>query len=135
MANLDDGNLEGEGRGTVISRTEPEIVDVDVEELTLPDAVQKALKAGENVLVLTGENDEEYYFKRPKTMDINRFLGTSSKGKLAAAVRNLVFEQALSPSAEELRAEFREKPGRVVALNNALQTEIGLNEDYSVKKL
>lgn len=135
MTNFQEGNTDKAGEETAGSQADPEIVDVEFDALPLPDAVQKALADGENVLILTGENDEEYYFKRPKTMDINRFLGTSSKGKLAAAVRNLVFEQALFPSAEALRAEFRQKPGRVVALNNALQTEIGLNEDYSVKKL
>ena len=119
----------------VLNEDEVAVLLPEDELAQMPDAVKKAIEAGDEVLLLTGENDEEYYFKRPKTMDINRFLGTSSKGKLAAAVRNLVFEQAISPSADELRIEFRTKPGRVVALNNALQTEIGLNEDYAVKKL
>jgi hypothetical protein len=101
----------------------------------VPDAVKDAIEKGSTVLLLTGENDEEYYFKKPKQMDMNRFLGTSSKGKLAVAVKNLVFDMAIDPSAAELKSELKDKPGRVVALNNALQTEIGLNEDYTVKKL
>ena len=100
-----------------------------------PEEVLKAIEAGDTVLRLMDENDRPYYFKRPKPMDINRFLGTSSKGKLAVAVRNLVFEMAIYPAAEDLKNELKEKPGLVVAWNNALQTNIGLNEDFTVKKL
>jgi len=116
-------------------KTTEETTDVKSEESNLPEAVMAAREKGHTVLILTGENDEEYYFKRPATMDMNRFLAQSSKGKLAQAVKNLVFDMALAPSAAELKDQFRDKPGRVVALNNALQTEVGLNEDYTVKKL
>ena len=110
-------------------------LDVKFEDLNVPDAVKIALSKGTPVLVLTGENDEKYYFKKPGQPDMNRFLATSSKGKMAVAVNNLVYDMAIHPSAEDLKREFREKPGRVVALNNAIQTEIGLNEDFAVKKL
>ncbi len=102
---------------------------------SLPEAVQKAIDDGKTVLLLTGENDEEYYFKKPKQMDMNRFLATSSKGKLAVAVKNLIYDMAIDPDESDLKAQFKGKPGRMVALNNALQTEIGLNEDFTVKKL
>ncbi len=108
---------------------------VDVEKTDIPDAVRIEMEKGTAVLVLTGENEERYYFKKPGQVDMNRFLGTSSKGKLAMAVRNLVYDMAIHPGAEALKREFVGKPGRVIALNNALQTEIGLNEDYTVKKL
>ena len=101
----------------------------------IPETVKEAIEKGDTVLILTGENDEEYYFKKPKQVDMNRFLGTSSKGKLAVAVKNLVYDMAIDPSANDLKREFKDKPGRVVALNNALQAEIGLNEDFAVKKL
>jgi len=110
-------------------------IDVEYEKLNVPDAVKTALTKGWQVLILTGENDEDYYFKRPGQPDMNRFLATSSKGKLAVAVKNLVYDMAIHPSAEDLKREFKDKPGRVVALNNAIQTEIGLNEDFAVKKL
>lgn len=101
----------------------------------LPEAVQAAIDAGKTVLMLTGENDEAYYFEKPGQPDMNRFLATSGKGKLAQALKNLVFDKVIYPPADELQRQFRDKPGRIVALNNALQTEIGLNEDYGVKKL
>lgn len=110
-------------------------IPVEFEKLDLPDAVRAALERGETVLVLTGEDDREYYFKKPKQVDMNRFLGTSSKGKLAVAVKNLIYEVAIYPDASDLKLEFRDKPGRMIALNNALQAEIGLNEDFAVKKL
>lgn len=112
-----------------------ETTDTALANLNVPAAVKEAIEKGFTVLILTGENDEEYYFKRPATMDMNRFLAQSSKGKLATAVKNLVFDMAIAPSAADLKREFKDKPGRVVALNNALQTEVGLNEDYTVKKL
>ncbi|MCG8643343.1 MAG: hypothetical protein MI862_26690 [Desulfobacterales bacterium] len=101
----------------------------------LPKDVQEAIKNGDTVLQLTGENDEQYFFKKPKPVDMNRFLATSQKGKVAAAVKNLIYDLAIHPSPSDLKSEFRDKPGRMVALNNALQTEVGLNEDYAVKKL
>lgn len=101
----------------------------------LPKEVQDAVERGNTVLLLTGENDEYYYFKKPKSMDMNRFLATSQKGKVAAAVKNLIYDLAIYPAPSELKSEFRDKPGRMVALNNALQTEVGLNEDFAVKKL
>ena len=107
----------------------------DTTAVLRPEAVRAALAAGKTVLELTGENDEAYYFEKPGQQDMNRFLATSGKGKLAQAVKNLVFDKAIYPAADELQRQFRDKPGRIVALNNALQTEIGLNEDYAVKKL
>ncbi|MCP3942218.1 MAG: hypothetical protein GY710_12130 [Desulfobacteraceae bacterium] len=107
----------------------------DIEKLNVPDEVKQVLMIGATVLMLTGENDDQYYFKKPKPVDLNRFLATSSKGKLAAAVKNLIFELAVKPTSEELKTEFKDKPGRMIALNNALQGEIGLNEDFAVKKL
>ena len=101
----------------------------------LPNGVEEAQGKGYTVLVLTSEDDKEYYFKRPKQVDINRFLGTSSKGKLAVAVKNLVYDMAIHPPSDELKAELKDKPGLVVAWNNALQAEVGLNEDFTVKKL
>lgn len=100
----------------------------------LPKAVSEAKDAGNEILELTGE-DKTYYFTQPGKKDMERFLGTAAKGKLAMAAQNLVMEKALCPSAEELKLEFEAMPGRMVALNNALQTAIGLNEEFGVKKL
>lgn len=118
-----------------IGKDAGQVVCVENETPGVPEAVKAEIKKGTAVLSLTGENEEQYYFKKPGQVDMNRFLATSSKGKLAVAVRNLVYELAIHPSAEALKREFVGKPGRVIALNNALQTEIGLNEDYTVKKL
>ena len=109
--------------------------DVAIKKKNLPQEVQDAIEDGKIVLMLTGENDEQYYFKRPGPVDMNRFLGTSGKGKLAVAVKNMIFDMAIYPTGSDLKREFRDKPGRMIALNNALQTEIGLNEDFAVKKL
>lgn len=100
----------------------------------LPKAVIDAKNAGKEILELTGD-EQVYYFEKPGKKDLERFLGTAAKGKLAMAAQNLVIEKALAPSAEELKSEFEQFPGRMVALNNALQTVLGLNEEFSVKKL
>ena len=101
----------------------------------LPKAVQAAQTAGKTVLELTGDNDEKYYFEKPGAKDIERFIATATKGKATQAVRNLVTEKAIHPTGEELSAEFKENPGRMVALNSALQAAVGMNEDFTAKKL
>lgn len=101
----------------------------------LPQAVLDAQKAGKTILELTGEDDQKYYFEKPDSKDIERFIATATKGKPVQAVKNLVQEKALHPSREELATEFKENPGRMVALNTGLQASVGMNEDFSVKKL
>ena len=101
----------------------------------LPKAVTEAQAKGMTVLELTGDNDEKCYFQKPGTADINRFIATATKGKAAQAARNLVIEMAISPTGEEWSNEFKENPGRMVAINNALQGAVGMNEDFATKKL
>lgn len=100
----------------------------------LPQAVIDAQKAGKEILELTGE-EKTYYFIKPGKKDMERFIATAAKGKIAQAAQNLVLEMAIAPTGEELKVEFEQTPGRMVALNNALQTAIGLNEDFATKKL
>lgn len=102
---------------------------------TLPKAVTEAQAAGKTILTLTGDNDEKYYFEKPSAKDIERFIATATKGKAFQAVRNLVIEKAIAPSGDELVTEFAENPGRIVALNSALQSAVGMNEDFTTKKL
>ncbi len=102
---------------------------------TLPKAVTEAQAAGKIILELTGDDDQKYYFEKPGSKDIERFIATATKGKATQAVKQLVTEKAISPSGEELALEFKEKPGRMVALNTALQGAVGMNEDYAAKKL
>jgi hypothetical protein len=101
----------------------------------LPQAVQEAKAAGKTVLMLTGEDDRQLFFEKPGAKDIERFISTANKGKATQAVKNLVLEMAIHPPCDELAAEFRENPGRMVALNSALQASVGMNEDFVVKKL
>jgi len=102
---------------------------------TLPQAVQDAQTAGKTVLELIGDEERKYYFAKPGKKDIERFIGTATKGKAAMAARNLVIEMAIYPTGDELTREFEEKPGRMVALNNALQASVGMNEEFTAKKL
>jgi hypothetical protein len=101
----------------------------------LPQVVQEAVKAGKPVLQLTGEDDRQYFFLKPNKADMSRFIASTAKGKLVQAVNNLIMEKALYPAADELEKEFVDFPGRMVALNNELQAAIGMNEDFSTKKL
>jgi hypothetical protein len=101
----------------------------------LPQAVIDAQAAGKIILELTGDNEEKYYFEKPGAKDIERFIATATKGKATQAVRNLVIEKAIHPTGEDLALEFKEKPGRMVALNSALQASVGMNEDFTAKKL
>lgn len=102
---------------------------------TLPAAVEAAKTAGKTILELTGDDDQKYYFEKPNSKDIERFIATATKGKAAMACKNLVIEKAIHPSGDELSAEFKENPGRMVALNSALQASVGMNEDFATKKL
>jgi hypothetical protein len=101
----------------------------------LPKAVVEAQAKGITILELTGDDENKSYFQKPGTADINRFIATATKGKAAQASRNLVIEMAIHPSGEEWAKEFQENPGRMVAINNALQGAVGMNEDYTTKKL
>jgi len=101
----------------------------------MPPVVKEAMEKGVSVLELTGEDDRFYYFKKPGREDMNRYIATAAKGKPAQAVRNLVVELAIHPSGSDLAKEFEEKPGKMVALNSALQAEVGMNEEFASKKL
>lgn len=101
----------------------------------LPIQVQEAQTKGLSILVLEGENGELYYFVKPGREVMNRYIATAAKGKPAQAVYNLVTDQALYPTAEDLKKEFTENPGRMVALNSALQGSVGMNEEFNAKKL
>jgi hypothetical protein len=102
---------------------------------TLPQVVIDAQAAGRTVLELTGDGEEKYYFEKPGAKDIEQFIATATKGKATQAVRNLVIAKAIHPTGEELAVEFKENPGRMVALNSALQASVGMNEDFTAKKL
>lgn len=101
----------------------------------LPQAVTEAQGKGVVVVELTGEDDRKYYFQKPGKAEISAFITTATKGKAPLAVKNFVLTLAISPSAADLAKEFEEQPGRMVPLNSALQAEVGMNEDYSSKKL
>lgn len=106
----------------------------EIKEGALPKEVVDAKNQGP-VLKLTGEDGNVYYFKSPAKTDMNRYLSAAAKGKLASAVQNLVYDLAVHPNHEDLKRKFDGKPGLVVALNNALQNAVGLNEEFEVKKL
>lgn len=102
--------------------------------MKLPAAVVEAQGKCQQILELNLD-EKFYYFRKPGSPEMSRFMTTAAKGKIPLAVQGLVAELAIAPTAEELAAEFKEMPGRVVALSNALQGAVGLNEDYAVKKL
>ncbi len=104
-------------------------------KVVLPQPVIDAQTAGKTILELTGENEEKYYFEKPGRADIDRFISTATKGKATQAVKNLVVEKAVYPTGEALLIEFKDNPGRMVALNSALQAAVGMNEDFTTKKL
>ena len=109
--------------------------DIKSEEKTnLPKEVIEAKKQGA-VLELTGEDGEVFFFRPPGKIDMNRYLSAAAKGKLANAVQNLVFDLAVYPDSEVLKGRLEKKPGLMVALSNALQNAVGLNEEFEVKKL
>lgn len=101
----------------------------------LPQEVLDTQAAGKTVLELTGEDDKKYYFEKPNSADISNFISTATKGKAVQAVKNLVISKAIYPTGEQLAVEFKENPGRMVALNSPLQASVGMNEDFVTKKL
>ena len=107
----------------------------ETKETGLPKEVTEAIQRGVKIFELTGEDDEKYYLRKPGKSDINRYLAGAAQGKLANATTNLVYDLAIHPSRDELERQFKEMPGRMVALNNSVQTAIGMNEGYTVKKL
>ncbi len=106
-----------------------------VKKSSLPQKVQELTDKGIVVLELLGEDGQKYYFRKPGRQDLNRYLAGVQKQKLARATTDLVYDILVHPSREELERMFDDKPARMLALNNAIQTEIGLNEDFDVKKL
>lgn len=100
----------------------------------LPASVIEAKKAGK-VIELTGEDGSKYYFKEPTRTVLDRYLAAAAKGKITSGLRNLVFDLAVEPDSAGLETRFNEKPGMLVAISNALQNAIGLNEEFGVKKL
>jgi hypothetical protein len=101
----------------------------------LPLEVTTAKQSGSTVLELTGEDGRSFFFKKPGKGDLDRYLAMVMKKKLAQASQNLVFDLALSPSKDELDGMIKENPGMQVALSSALQSAVGLNEEFAVKKL
>lgn len=101
----------------------------------LPPEVIAAQAAGSKVLELTGEEGKSFFFKKPGRPDLDRYLGMVMKKKLAQASQNLVFDLAISPSKDDLDGMIKENPGMLVALSSALQSAVGLNEEFAVKKL
>lgn len=107
----------------------------DTEKKFPPTEVVEAKKKGTIVLELTGEDGDKYYFRKPNKADMNRYLAGAATGKLASAVTNLVYGLAIHPAQDELEKRVEERPGLMVALNNAIQNAIGLNEEFHVKNL
>jgi len=103
-------------------------------EKTLPQEVEDA-KAKGPVLELTGEDGKVYYFRKPGKGDMNRYLASAAKQKLASAAQNLIYDLAIHPTTKELRSMIDENPGSMVALSNALQKAVGMDEEFDVKKL
>ena len=99
-----------------------------------PEEVETAKKKG-SVLELTGEDGKKYYFRKPGASEMNRYLGAAAKGKLANAAKNLVVDLAIYPKSDDLRKKINDNPGLMVALSNALQNAVGINEEFEVKKL
>jgi hypothetical protein len=100
----------------------------------LPKTVTDAKAAGK-VLELTGETGDKYYFRLPSRSDIDRYLASAAKGKITSGLRNLVLGLAVEPTSDALSDRFEQQPGLVVALSNALQNAVGLNEEFTSKKL
>jgi|GEM_PF-6113815 len=99
----------------------------------LSNAVKEAKEKGE-VLVLTDDDGKNFYFKKPGKPDVQRYLATTMKKKLAQAAQNLVMDLAIDPSKDDLEKMFSEKPGRMVAMCQALTDAVGLTEEFNVKK-
>jgi len=101
----------------------------------LPSEVITEQEKGTKVLMLTGEDEGKIYFRYPKKPQINRFLSSSMKGKTSTAVENLLQDLVIYPKYKDLKQQNEHKPMRMIAISNALQEELGLTEDFSVKKL
>ncbi|PKN25167.1 MAG: hypothetical protein CVU64_20500 [Deltaproteobacteria bacterium HGW-Deltaproteobacteria-21] len=103
--------------------------------MELPTAVIEAKESGSEVLELTSEEGNVYYFRKPGKSDMNRYLTLAAKQKLASAAQNLIYDLAIHPGRDEIKGMVDEKPGLMVALSNALQNAVGLNAEFEVKKL
>lgn len=101
----------------------------------LPQEVTDVKAAGSTVLELQGDDDRVFYFKKPGKSDLDRYLALVMKKKLAQASQNLVIDLAVYPNKDELTQQMNDRPGLMVALSNALQSAVGLNEEFSIKKL
>lgn len=76
----------------------------------------------------------EMYFKKPERKDLSRLAKEMMKDSFKA-VNNLVFGCLLHPAAEVVKKSFDEEPGCAIRVAGKLQEVIGLDRDFTVKKL
>jgi len=104
--------------------------------IEIPEIVKKEQEAGRKVLMITSDDGEmRFFFKLPKKAQLDRFLTKSMKGKTTSAVEGLIQDLILEPDYNTFKQLSSEKPMRLIAISNVLQEELGLNEEYAVKKL
>ena len=102
----------------------------------LPDIVNNYIDTGREVMVLDSEDEtERFYFKKPIKPQIDKYLTKAQKGKVISAIDGLIQDTILYPKFNEFKTIVSNKPMRKVALIDSMLEELGVKEEFSVKKL
>lgn len=103
----------------------------------LPEEVKKAKENGDKILVLSGENGEKLYFKKPTAiygdMVFDRL--TTNTGSKSSLMREIVLGLVIFPTKLELKKQFDTQPFLHVAISNKIFEGTGMNKDFLVEEL
>jgi len=124
--------MEEDKKTTMVNGTSKKKDDVN----KLPGVVQDYMDAGREIMVIESEDEtERFYFKKPNKAQIDRYLTKAQKGKVIGAIDGLIQDTILYPKFIQFKAAVNEKPMRKVALIDSMLEDLGVKEEFSVKKL
>lgn len=81
-----------------------------------------------------GGKEMVFIFKKPGRSELGRYLKTAMSDAYRA-MHNLVFDCLVYPEKDVVVKMVEEEPGLIVALGNELQDLVGINKNFTRKKL
>ncbi|HCL57270.1 MAG TPA: hypothetical protein DHW82_09725 [Spirochaetia bacterium] len=94
-------------------------------------------KAGGGEVVFIGNDDYEFYFRKPNKADISKMVDSvrGEKRNLSSIMDSTVRQAMIYPSPLEYDEILKEKPGLYAALYNKLYEDVGITESFLSKKI
>ncbi|GAB6100439.1 hypothetical protein JCM16358_23180 [Halanaerocella petrolearia] len=110
------------------------------EGVTLEEKIKNLKKQYGTIYEIAAEVDFEggeemvFIFKKPGRSELGRYLKTAMTDAYRA-MHNLVFDCLVYPEKDVVVKMVEEEPGLIVALGNELQDLVGINKNFTRKKL